>query len=206
MERTSLTRQELLGLKVQRDSISKGLQLLKSKREALMKEFFGAVEENVRMRTQLADLFGRAQRRLEVAKATGGVSALNSFAHSAKRDVALNITVRNVWGVTVPEIEEQALVRTLDARDASPIGEKAEFFDVARDFEAVADLIVRIASMEVRLSRTGEMIKSDTRKINAISEVMLPAMRKKIKTIGRVLEEREREEVFRLKRFKERRG
>jgi vacuolar-type H+-ATPase subunit D/Vma8 len=36
------------------------------------------------------------------------------------------------------------------------------------------------------LSRVGEMIKSDTRKINAITEMMLPAMNRRIKYIERV--------------------
>ena len=49
------------------------------------------------------------------------------------------------------------------------------------------------------------MIRSDSRKINAISEVMLPSIRSRIKYIERVLEEREREEIFRLKRNKTKR-
>jgi len=202
MEKRAPTRQELLGLKKQYESVSKGLDLLKSKREALMKEFFGVVEENIRMRMELSDLFGRGQRRVEIAKALNGPEALETFFHSAKRDVTLNIKLKNIWGVNVPEIAEEALIRTLEARDTSPLGQRAEFFDVAKDFEAIADHLVKIASKEVKLSRIGEMIKADTRKINAITEVMLPSMKGGIKAIGRVLEEREREEVFRLKRYK----
>ncbi|MDO8427469.1 MAG: V-type ATP synthase subunit D [Deltaproteobacteria bacterium] len=206
MEKTGApTREQLLALRKQYDVIKKGLELLKSKREALMKEFFGIVEESIELRSNLTGLLNRAQRNLERARALNGDGAIESFAHAAKRDVSLNIRVHNIWGVFVPEIEETALKRSLEARDISPIGERAELIDVAKEFETAADLIVRIASKEVRLSRLGEMIKSDTRKINAITEVILPAMSRRTKYIARVLEEREREEIFRLKRSKAKR-
>ena len=127
---------------------------------------------------------------------------MESFAIAAKRDVTLDIKIENVWGVSVPEIAETAPTRTMEARNVSPVGTGAGVLDVAKEFEIVADTIVRIASREVRLARVGEMIKADTRKINAISEMMLPGMTVRIKSIERVLEEREREEVFRLKRYK----
>ncbi|MBI5586849.1 MAG: V-type ATP synthase subunit D [Deltaproteobacteria bacterium] len=201
MEKSSPTRQQLLILREQFDAVKKGLDLLKSKREALMKEFFDIVEESVGMRDDLTGLLSRAFRDLERAKALNGF-ALESFAHAAGRKVNLNIRVRNIWGVKVPEIEETTLTRSLEARDLSPVGERAEVIEVAVEFEKASDLIVKIASKEVMLSRVGEMIKSDTRKVNAITEMMLPAMRRRIRYIERVLEEREREEVFRLKRYK----
>lgn len=201
MEKIAPTRQQLLGLKAQHDVIRKGLELLKSKREALMKEFFGIVEESLDLRRRLTELLNSAQRELERARAMTGFE-IESFANAAKRVVSLNIQLKNVWGVNVPEIEETALTRSIEARDISPVGERAEFFDIARNFESISDLIVKIASKEVRLARVGEMIKSDTRKINAINEVMLPSIDSRIKTIEHVLEEREREDIFRLKRYK----
>jgi V/A-type H+-transporting ATPase subunit D len=77
---------------------------------------------------------------------------------------------------------------------------------VAKSFEYVVDRVVKMASKEVRANRVGEIIRSDTRKINAIDELILPALKGRIKYIARVLEEREREEVFRLKRYKGRRA
>ncbi|CAG1000814.1 partial V/A-type H+/Na+-transporting ATPase subunit D, partial [Gammaproteobacteria bacterium] len=127
------------------------------------------------------------------------------FAYAARRHVSLNIRARNVWGVFIPEIEDVSLTRTLDAMGISPVGESAAVINTARRFEAASELIVRIASREIRLTRIGEVIRSDSRKINAINEVILPSIKRRIKHIERVLEEREREEIFRLKRNKARR-
>ncbi|MBI5454560.1 MAG: V-type ATP synthase subunit D [Deltaproteobacteria bacterium] len=204
MEKVAPTREQLLTLKRQHEVIRKGLDLLKSKREALMKEFFGIVEESIGMRNDLTGLLTKAERDLQVARALAGAE-VESFANAAKREVSLAIKVKNIWGVFVPEIEETALVRTLEARDISPVGERAQVIETARQFESAADLIVRIASREVRLTRIGEMIRSDTRKINAITEVILPSLSRRIKYITRMLEEREREEIFRLKRNKAKR-
>lgn len=204
MEKVAPTREQLLTLKRQHEVIRKGLDLLKSKREALMKEFFGIVEESIGMRNDLTGLLTKAERDLQVARALAGAE-VESFANAAKREVSLAIKVKNIWGVFVPEIEETALVRTLEARDVSPVGERAQVIETARQFESAADLIVRIASREVRLTRLGEMIRSDTRKVNAISEVILPSLSRRIKYITRMLEEREREEIFRLKRNKAKR-
>ncbi len=204
MDKSAPTRERLLALRKQYEVMDKGLQLVKSKREALMKEFFGIVEESLALRDRLTGLLTKAQRGLQKARALNG-AAVESFANASGRKVSLNIKVKNVWGVYVPEIEETALVRPLEALDISPVGERAEVLDAAREFETAADLMVKIASREVRLTRLGEMIKADTRKVNAINELILPAMKSRIKAIGRVLEEREREEVYRLKRNKARR-
>lgn len=201
LEKSAPTREQLLSLRRRHDVISKGLDLIKSKREALMKEFFGIVDESIRMRDELTSLLAMAQRGLERARAMNGV-AVESFAYGAKRHTTLNIKARNVWGVFIPEIEEVSLARSLDAMDISPVGESAGVINTAREFEAAAELIVKIASREIRLTRIGEVIKSDSRKINAINEVILPSIKNRIKYIERVLEEREREEIFRLKRNK----
>jgi len=202
MEKSAPTRQQLLILKARHETVRKGLGLLKSKREALMKEFFGVVEESVRMRERLTELVCTGQRRVVLSEALYGMETLNSFAHASRREVSLEMRVRNVWGVSVPEIAPVRLVRSLDARELSPIGERALVLQAAKDFENAADMLVNIASKEVKLSRLGEVIRADTRKVNAITEALLPDMKKKIKVIERTLEEREREEVFRLKRYK----
>ena len=72
----------------------------------------------------------RSFRDLERSRAVSG-PALESFAHAAKRKVTLDIKVKNVWGVKVPEIEETTLTRSVEARDVSPVGERADVMDVA---------------------------------------------------------------------------
>ena len=190
----------MLRLKARAASLGSGVELLKGRRRALTREFMDLVEICMADRSVLHGLLVNARRGLELQRAFAG-EALTSLGHASKRKLNLEITKRNVWGVNVPEIEEVPVVRTLGARGISPVGERAGLVETARDFERVVDRIIKMASKEIRAHRIGEMIKSDTRKINAIDEVVLPGLRGGIKKIAAVLEEREREEVFRLKRF-----
>ena len=65
--------------------------------------------------------------------------------------------------------------------------------------------IVSVASKEIRLKRLGSEIQTTSRRINALEEILIPSLTKRIKYIQRMLEEKEREGIFRLKRFKGRR-
>ncbi|MEE9613587.1 MAG: V-type ATP synthase subunit D [Thermodesulfobacteriota bacterium] len=205
MEAAASTRHNLMKLKESYEALHAGNGLLKGRRESLMREFFGLVDECIERRNALSKLLARAQRGLELTRAVGG-DTLDSFAHASARKVSLEIEVKNVWGVNVPEISSVPVVRRLEARGVSPVGERAGALDAAKAFETVVDGMVNLASPEARLGRVGELIRSDTRKINAIDGVVLPALNTRIRAIERVLEEREREEVVRLKRYKERKG
>ena len=45
-----------------------------------------------------------------------------------------------------------------------------------------------------------------TRRVNALDEMIIPEITHKIRRISTVLEEREREDIYRLKRFKKRKA
>ena len=54
----------------------------------------------------------------------------------------------------------------------------------------------------MKLKRIGQEIKKLIRRINALKELILPPVRSHIREIKNSLEEREHEEIFRIKRFK----
>lgn len=201
MEKLSPTRINLLSLNSQLQVLSSGARLLKSKREALMKDFFKCMGECLDLRGKLNSQLKNATYELHLARAFLG-DALYSTAYASKRDVSLDVKVKNIWGINVPAIEQKAFVRATDARDISPAGEGTLATQAAKGFERVLDAVVAIASCEIRLKRVGEEIRADTRKINALEEVLMPSIKNGIKAIERVLEEREREDIYRLKRYK----
>ncbi len=205
MESAIPTRQNLMKLRHNLGVVEKGQELLRSKREALMKEFLGLVDECLRMRQANSALMAKARRNLEFSRAAN-TEAVGSLEFVSARHISIDIEVRNVWGVKVPEIRYSPLVRSLGSRDISPMGESTSSLDTARDFERVVDSLLELATPETRLARVGEIIKSDTRKINAIREVLLPGIKGRIKGIERVLEEREKEGIYRMKRYKLRRS
>lgn len=180
----------------------KGAELLRSKREALASEFVRLTRGVIAAREQLATRLREATRALTLARALQGDEALASLALAAARDIPLAIERRKVWGIPSPEVQGPQLVRAPDARGASPVGWGLAAADAARRHEEAVDTLIAISSPEMRLKRLGEEIRNASRKINALEQVLIPGLDQAIGRIEVALEEREREAIGRLKRFK----
>ncbi len=192
----------LLLLKRRIEVAQRGLALLRSKREALMREFFAVMDRLVESRGQVESVMGQALASLTVALSMEGMASLRSTGYAARRTLSIELTERNVWGVRFPEVHYGPVIRAFDARGYAVSGVSAHIDETARRFEEVLELILRNVSVELRLKKLGSETKKVTRRINALNEVMIPALTREIRNILQTLEEREREDLFRMKRFK----
>ncbi len=202
MNQTSPTRLNLLSLKTQHLLAKDGVRLLRSKRETLIREFFKLMKDAAKFRDTLENDTKDAFTSLIMAKMFLGEDILTSASYAHKRDINIDIEGKNIMGVIVPHIEDRNLKRAVDARGVSPIMESYRITEVAERFEDVLNDIVRVASKEIKLKRLGREIQAATRRINALEEILIPSLINRIRTIERILDEREREDIFRLKRFK----
>jgi len=202
MEKFTPTRNNLMRLKTMHSIVVNGREILKNRRESLLKEFFQLIDECMNEEIELNEKISRATKTLEFTKAMNP-DELDSLRIIEQRDFFIDIEKKNIWGVNVPEIKEKPVVRSLEAREISPIGENGSSISVTRQYEKVMEQVIKMASKETRLNRLGEMIRIDSRKINSLGEIMLPAIKKSIKDMNRVFEERERENTLRLKWFKD---
>ena len=196
------TRMNLLLLKRRIQVAQRGLALLRSKREALVREFFAVLDRVAESRGQMESVIGQAVSSLTLALSMEGRASLRSAGYAARRTLSIELTERNVWGVRFPEVHYAPVIRALDARGYAVSGVSAHIDETARRFEQVLELILRNVSVELRLKKLGSETKKVTRRINALNEVMIPALDREIRNIRQTLEEREREDLFRMKRFK----
>lgn len=202
MDKISPTRMNLLILKAQARVAQSGLELLRSKREALVREFLAVTDKVITGRDQLQNTLQGAMNALSVASGMEGRAAIESAAMAAHRDFSVELTEKNIWGVRFPDIEYQTVVRSSDARNYSFSGVSSHINSAAREFEKTLDIVLRIISVEMRLKKIGSEIKKTTRRINAITEIVLPALKQQIRAFRFALDEREREDIFRIKQFK----
>lgn len=203
MEKASPTRMNLLILKDQVEVAQKGLELLRSKREALVREFFAIMKKVISIRDTLRGALQGAMNALSVALGMEGRAAVESTAFATRRDLPVELTEKNIWGVRFPDIRYQTVVRSSDARNYALFSVSSYTNTAAREFERTLDIVLQIISVEMRLKKIGSEIRKTTRRINALTEVVLPNLQRQIRTIRFALEEREREDIFRMKRFKE---
>ncbi len=179
-----------------------GVKLLKSKRDALIKEFFAVMDTVLLSRDELTSACQEGMNMLNLAKAVEGEFALHSAALGAYRPLMLDIRDKHVWGIPIPEIEQKELVRAFNARGYNPATTSSRVDETAEAFEKILNQALKIASQETRLKRLGEEIRKTSRRVNALEQILIPILRTEVTFILRTLEERSREDTFRLKRLK----
>lgn len=74
---------------------------------------------------------------------------------------------------------------------------------MAEKFEADLDLIINLAETQTALRRLGQEILMTRRRVNALERVLIPELKQQVKYIRITLEERERKDLFRLKKVKQ---
>lgn len=202
MENVSPTRMNLLARKGQVSLARQGVDLLKKKRDALVSEFFSVVRSNLGSRQRLNAASQEAVELLNLAVGLEGRPFLESLGLAGRRDIDLEVSERNVWGIKIPEIGGPSLRRKEFERGYSPASASARGLGASSLFEEVLDLMVEVAGSETRIKKLGSEIKKTTRRVNALEQVVIPRILREIAYIKSVLEQREREDIFRLKMIK----
>lgn len=198
----SPTRMNLLQRRNQLRVAQQGVDLLKRKRDALVADFFKIVRESLVARESLSAACRDSYVALSLAKAWEGREALEAAALPAGRDILMDIEIRSLWGTRIPEVTLPEVRRPLLERGQNPVATSARTIESASNFEEVLAAILAVGATEVKLRRIGEEIKKTTRRVNALEQVVIPRLAGETRYIASVLEQRAREDVFRLKRIK----
>ena len=201
-ETLSPTRMNLLQRQIQVKLAQQGVDLLKRKRDALVADFFNIVRRALAARQKLTKSAEESYTLLSLAKAVEGREVLEAAALADPRRLQVGIETRNVWGTRIPTITTNAVRRTILGRGQDPVSVSARTVESADHFEDVVAALLEVASTEITLQKIGEEIKKTTRRVNALEQVVIPRIRGEIRFIRDVLEQRAREDVFRLKRIK----
>lgn len=200
------TRMNLLASRERMALAMAGVDLLKSKREALITDFFQIVDTIMDSREEMARDLQRAMTQAGLAKSFASSHSLAAAALSARRDIPISTREINIWGIHIPEIHFVSLRRTPEARGMLPIDTSPHVLEAAESFEKLLDRILRTASHEIRLKRLGEEIRKVSRRINALEQSLIPTLSSQVKHMVSTLQEREREDLFRLKHIKRKRA
>jgi V/A-type H+-transporting ATPase subunit D len=206
MEEISPTRTNLLQRKAQIQLAVQGADLLKNKRDVLITEFMKIMNDLVERRHNLEDITHKAYHALARARAFDGEEALESAAMAAQRTITVDIRQKKIWGVPIPDIERITLGRTVTERGYSFAGVPARVDLTAHHFEDILTSVVAIAATDVVLRRMGDEIRRTTRRLNALEQILIPRLTGEARYIRTTLEEREREDVSRLKKIKGKSG
>lgn len=202
MEQVNPTRMELIRKRAQIKLAEQGRDLLREKMDALIQEFFRIMGSVSRSREELEAVAASAQKSLLIAQAIDDPVTLKSASFATKRQIALDISGKNIMGVPVPLIEKKRVSLQSLERGYSILGVSGRIDETAEKFETEIDLIIGLAETETALRRLGEEIQMNRRRVNALEQVLIPELKRQAKYIKITIEEREREDLFRLKKVK----
>lgn len=205
MEQLSPTRTELLTRKAQIRLAEQGAKLLRGKREALVKEFLEEIRTFRAEREEMLNALSDAGKSLMQALYVDSPEAVRSVGFSVKRDVNLEIKEQNIWGTRVVDVESNYRRRAPDEREYALPSVSARIDDSVDGFELTVEKIIRVAPRFHKLGRLAEEIRKTSRRVNALEQRLLPSLAEQVAYIRSVLDQREREDIFRLKRIKRKR-
>lgn len=202
MEEVNPTRTELLNRRARIRLAQQGAELLRGKREALVREFLRELPRFNEAREAMQKSLIRAKRALIRALSLDGPEAVASAALASQRDIVVGLEERNIWGVRVADITTSYHGRAPSERRSTPFDTSARIDESAERFEEVLAEIVRVAPLDRKMRRLAEEIRKTSRRVNALEQRLLPSLHEQVRFIRSTLDQREREDVFRLKRLK----
>ncbi|HHT9126730.1 MAG TPA: V-type ATP synthase subunit D [Candidatus Brocadiia bacterium] len=201
MEQVSPTRMNLLQRKAQIKLALQGVELLKNKRDALLKEFMGEVQPLLSVRNEAQKELRKAVDALIMSLAIDGSEKVESAAFAYAEDLTIKMEERNIWGIKIPHVKTEGAMRSPFERGYAT-DTSARIDETASAFKMVIDLIIKMAPIEIKLKRLGQEIRKTSRRVNALEQILIPNLTREMRFIRDTLEERAREDVFRLKRLK----
>lgn len=204
MEQVTSTRTELLIRRARLALAGQGRDLLEQKRDQLMEEVRKVAHVAMRGGDELARAAADAKRAIDLAEAFDGPEALASAANAATHQLVLDVTTTSIMGVRIADITHPPVGRPSARRGYSLTGSSPRIDAVADRIEAEVELLLEMASVELRLRRLADEIGKTARRINAIELIVIPRLLSETRFIQSVLDERERQDRFRLKRIKDR--
>lgn len=196
MENIAPTKSNLMSAENSLEFSQKGYELLDKKRNVLIREMMSYVDRAEKLQLRVNDLFTEAYDALRKANITVGISMVEDIAMAIPEAVDYEVLFKSVMGVEVPhvtytqkEIEPQySFYRSNTAMDLA-----------YEKFNEVKYLIYELSEVENAVYKLAMEIKKTQKRANALENIQIPKFKEIIKNIGEVLEEKEREDFFRLK-------
>lgn len=199
--KTTPTKANLIKAKARLSFSEKGYNLLDKKRTILIQELMTLVSEAERIEVEISQIFAEAYEALQQASISMGLSHLEEFALSVKEEIPFDIRAKSVMGIDIPEVNYQK-----ECEKVLPYGfyENNPALDITINrFNDVKFLSYQLAEIETRAFKLSREIKKTQKSANALEKIQIPRLKEEIKTIQETLEEKEREEFFRLKKIKD---
>lgn len=193
------TKSNLISARASLEFSIKGFELLDKKRNVLIREMMGLIGRAKDIQDRIDSTFSEAYEALQVANMTEGIDTVQNIALTIDKADDYDVLLRSVMGIEIPTIKFER--RKLEPSYSFYRTNNA--FDIAIcKFQEVKYLIYELAEVENSVYRLAMEVKKTQKRTNALQNIQIPKFKETVKYIEDVLEEKEREDFFRLKMVK----
>jgi len=182
---------------------TKGLNLLKLKRQALILEFFNISRKAAALRGGLHTRLLQGYESIRMAEMLTGALRLENEAMKIPKLRKLQIMPKNVMGVRIPKLE-----------GGDGMADFPEMFlelptsinEAIKTFRQIHQIVLDVAEKETALRKLLYEIEKTKRRSNAIENVLIPRLEAAVKYIKFRFDEMERDTFIMLKTVKRNMG
>ncbi len=197
--KVSPTRVNLLNLKKELKTASRGHKLLKDKRDGLMRVFMQTIKQTRQLRDEVQLKLDTAFGSYVRASAMTPTSVMESAFMLPNAQVSLDVATKSVMSVKVPEFTV--------SKEGSALS--YGFLDTTGDLDTAIGAfddsfvdIIRLAQLEKTVEKLAEEIERTRRRVSALEHVRIPNLKDTVGFIKMQLEERNRDSVVATMRVK----
>ncbi len=176
-----------------------GYGLMDKKRNILVRELMGLIDEAKGIQSEIDTTFRAAYAALQKANIELGINYVQEIAVSVPVDESVKVKVRSIMGTEIPLVqhEEKPMELTYGFYNTTQSLDEARYH-----FEKVKELTLKLSMVENSAYRLANSIKKTQKRANALKNITIPHYQELSRNISNALEEKEREEFTRLKVIK----
>jgi len=198
-ENIASTKANLMAAQITLDFSKRGYELLDKKRNVLIRKIMEFMDRAEEIQQKMREIFKDAYEALTVANITIGINEVNEVAKSIPQATEFTILTYSVMGVEIPQIK----YKKAELEHYYSFYHTNTALDVAlQKFHQVKYLLYELAEVEDSVYKLAIEIKRTQKRTNALKNIQIPKYEALVKLISEVLEEKEREDFFRLKVLK----
>lgn len=199
MNKLAPTKANLMKSKSMLGFSKKGYDLLDRKRNVLIREVMGLVERAEYIQQQISDIFDEAYESLQYANIIIGTNVVKELSSSISKGEDYDVLLQSVMGVEIPKIK-------YEKKEIQPayglFRTNATFDNALLKFNEVKYLVYELAEIETAVYKLAMEIKKTQKRANGLEKIQIPKYTEIVRDIENALEEKEREDFFRLKKVK----
>ena len=175
-----------------------GRELLDDKREAILRTLSDRAQRHHAALVRVEAAWAAARRALRGACIEHGPAGVDAAALAQAVSVTVGWRAGSVVGVPTPQLHSSAVVFAAHYGAATT---SAALDRAGVEFAALIPLLVQLAEEDEAVRNLQSALQKTVRRLNALEQVVIPALSREAQAVASALEEEERDASLRARRF-----